>query len=77
GVLLVTVRAHIAIKNSPIMIPMGILNAVSNMVFNVVLLRALGLPGIALSTSCMQMVVAMALWVTFERKIARMERGAA
>jgi len=77
GVLLVAVRAHIALKNSPIMIPMGILNAVSNAVFNVILVRAIGLPGIALSTSCMQAVVALALVVTFERKAAALAREAA
>jgi putative peptidoglycan lipid II flippase len=70
GALLVLARAHVAIQNSAIMVSMGILNAVSNAVFNVILLRAIGLEGIALSTSMMQTVVAVVFYVRLERKLA-------
>jgi putative peptidoglycan lipid II flippase len=62
GALLVLARAHVALKNSGIMIGMGILNAGCNAVFNVVLLKLIGLEGIALSTSCVQAAVALVFW---------------
>jgi putative peptidoglycan lipid II flippase len=70
GALLVLARAHIALKNSPIMLSMGLFNATCNAVFNVVLLRAIGLEGIALSTSCVQAAVAIVFWFRLESKIA-------
>jgi putative peptidoglycan lipid II flippase len=62
GALLVLARAHVALQNLRIMIPMGILNAGLNAVFDVILFFALGLRGIALSTSLMQLGVALAFW---------------
>jgi peptidoglycan biosynthesis protein MviN/MurJ (putative lipid II flippase) len=47
----------------------GAFNALCNAVFNVVLLRYLGLPGLALSTSCVQMVVAIVLWQRLEVRL--------
>jgi putative peptidoglycan lipid II flippase len=70
GALLVLARAHVAIRNSGIMLSMGVLNASLNAVFNVVLLRAIGLEGIALSTSCVQLAVAVVFWFRFEAKVA-------
>jgi putative peptidoglycan lipid II flippase len=70
GALLVLARAHVALKNSSIMLSMGILNASCNAVFNVVLLRFLGLEGIALSTSCVQAAVAIVFWFRLERRLA-------
>ncbi len=75
GALLVLARAHVAVKNSGIMLSMGILNAGCNALFNVVLLKLIGLPGIALSTSCVQAAVAIVFWFRFERRIAALERG--
>jgi putative peptidoglycan lipid II flippase len=69
GALLVLARAHVAVKNSGIMVSMGLLNAGSNAVFNVVLMKAIGLEGIALSTSCVQAVVALVFWVRLEKKL--------
>lgn len=71
GALLVLARAHVAMKNSGIMLGMGILNASLNAFFNVVLLKVIGLEGIALSTSCVQMAIALVFWVRFRRKLAR------
>jgi putative peptidoglycan lipid II flippase len=59
GVLLVLARAHIAMRNSRIMLGMGALNALLNVTFNVLLLPVLGLAGIALSTSCVYAVIAI------------------
>lgn len=79
GVLLVMSRAHIAIQNSRIMFAMGIFNAATNAVMNVVLVRRLGLEGIALSTSCVHTAVAVVFVWLFVRKAreARAPAGAA
>lgn len=69
GALLVLARAHVALKNSGIMIGMGIFNAGCNAVFNVILLQVLGLEGIALSTSCVQLAVAIVFWVKLEQRL--------
>lgn len=73
GALLVLTRAHVALKNSTIMLSMGVFNAACNAVFNVVLLRFLGLEGIALSTSCVQAAVAVVFWVRLEARLAALE----
>ena len=76
GALLVLARAHVAIKNSTIMLSMGALNAGLNAVFNVVLLRVMGLEGIALSTSCVQLGIAVVFWFRLESKLARVRAAA-
>ena len=77
GVLLVLARAHVSMKNSGIMLGMGALNAVLNASFNVVLMQKMGLEGIALSTSCVQLAIALVFWFRFEAKIAHAQRAAA
>jgi len=62
GLLLVLARAHVALQNSRIMLAMGVLNAVSNLVLDVALVRPLGLRGVALATSITHAVVALAFW---------------
>lgn len=69
GALLVLARAHVAMKNGGIMISMGLLNAVSNIVFNLLLLRVLGLEGLALATSCVQSAIAVVFWFQFEARL--------
>lgn len=69
GALLVLARAHVALKNSEIMIGMGLLNAGCNAVFNVVLLKLMGLEGIALSTSCVHLAIAVIFWFRFESRL--------
>jgi putative peptidoglycan lipid II flippase len=76
GALLVLARAHVATKNGSIMISMGILNATTNALGNLVLMRFLGLEGIALSTSIMQGVIAVVFWFRFEKRLARLEAEA-
>jgi len=71
GALLVLARAHVALKNSGIMIGMGILNAGCNAVFNVILLKLMGLEGIALSTSCVHLAIAVIFWFQFETRLKK------
>ena len=69
GALLVLARAHIALKNSRIMLSMGVVNAACNALFDAVLLKVIGLEGIALATSAMHTVVAVVFWFRFEARI--------
>ncbi len=71
GALLVLARAHVALKNSGIMIGMGLLNAGCNAVFNVILLKLMGLEGIALSTSCVHLAIAVIFWFQFESRLKK------
>jgi putative peptidoglycan lipid II flippase len=52
GILLVLARAHVALQNTRIMVPLGILNAALNAGFNLMLFPAIGLRGIAPSLYC-------------------------
>jgi putative peptidoglycan lipid II flippase len=69
GALLVLARAHVALKNSGIMIGMGLLNAGSNALFNMLLLKLMGLEGLALSTSCVHLAIAVIFWFQFESRL--------
>ena len=53
-------------KNSRIMVSMGLLNAVLNVVFDVLFAKAIGLKGIALATSCVHLTVAIVFWFRLE-----------
>ena len=66
GALLVLARAHVAMKNSRIMISMGIINVALNLFFDVVLMRTMGLRGLALSTSLTHLAVAVVFWFRLE-----------
>jgi putative peptidoglycan lipid II flippase len=68
GALLVLARAHVALQNSRIMVSMGVLNAVLNAGFDVLFFRWIGLRGIALSTSMMNLVIAVVFWVRLRAK---------
>jgi len=48
---------------------MGVLNAATNAVGNVVLAKLLGLEGLALATSLVYVVVAIVFWVRFEARL--------
>ncbi len=69
GALLVLARAHIAAKNTSLFLAVGIINALCNALFNVILLRLIGLPGLALATSAVQAVVAVVLWRKLEQRL--------
>lgn len=77
GALLVLVRAHVALKNSGIMVGVGIFNATCNAVFNVLLMNVMGLEGLALSTSAVNIVVVVVLWRRLESRISKMRASAA
>jgi putative peptidoglycan lipid II flippase len=70
GALLVLARAHVALQNSRIMISMGTLNAILNAAFDVMFFQFLGLRGIALSTSMMQLAIAVVFWLRLRVKLA-------
>jgi putative peptidoglycan lipid II flippase len=69
GVLLVLARAHVALKNSGIMVSMGIINASANALFNLLFLKLIGLEGLALSTSCVYWAVSLVFWVRLQKKL--------
>jgi putative peptidoglycan lipid II flippase len=72
GALLILARAHVALKNSRIMVSMGALNAALNAFFNLLLVRFMGLEGIALSTSLVQLVVAAVFFLRLETGVQRL-----
>lgn len=67
GALLVLARAHVALQNSRIMPSMGVLNSGLNALFNALFVGALGLSGIALSTSVTYVIVAIVFWLRLPR----------
>ncbi len=67
--LLVLARANVALQNRRIMIPLGVMNAVSNVVFNVLFLRMLGLRGLALATTCVHALVAGAMLIALRSRL--------
>ncbi len=62
GALLVLARAHVALRNSRIMVRLGVCNAVLNLVLDAALVGPLGLRGIALATSITHVLVAIVFW---------------
>ncbi|HWR96952.1 MAG TPA: lipid II flippase MurJ [Candidatus Methanoperedens sp.] len=72
GALLVFARAHVALRNSTIMLSMAVLNAACNAALNLALVHPLGLRGIALSTACTNLVVAVVFWFRLEARLRRL-----
>ena len=70
GALLVLARAHIALQNTRLFVPLGALNAVLNAGFNLPLVVLFGLRGIALSTSCVQAAIAIVFFLLLEKRLA-------
>lgn len=70
GALLILARAHVAQQNSRIMPGMGVINATSNAILNLLFVRWLGLAGIALSTSVTYVIVAVVFWVRLRGVVA-------
>ncbi len=75
GALLVLARAHVALKNSRIMLGMGLLNAGLNVGLNIVLMNVMGLRGIALSTSLVHATIAVVFYFRLESRLAREREG--
>jgi peptidoglycan biosynthesis protein MviN/MurJ (putative lipid II flippase) len=65
GAVLILSRAHVAFGNSAVLPRIGILAAATNLLFDVLLGRAIGLPGIALATFVTHTVVALTLFREF------------
>jgi putative peptidoglycan lipid II flippase len=74
GWLLVLARAHVSLQNARIMFPLGVLNAGANLAFNALLVRPLGLEGLALSTSLVQLLLALAFAVLLVRRLREEQR---
>ena len=70
GALLVLARAHVALQNTRIMLPLGILNAAINLVFDLLFVRVAGLQGIAFATSLVHVVIAGVFWLALRRRLA-------
>jgi putative peptidoglycan lipid II flippase len=73
GIVLVLARAHVSLGNSRILIGMGTLNAAANLILNVLFAHWLGLEGIALATSAVNVVVAWVFWVRLGRRLRAAE----
>jgi putative peptidoglycan lipid II flippase len=69
GALLVLARAHVALENTRLMLPLGVLNASLNLTFDLILVRVAGLSGIALATSLVHAVIAVVFWRALRRKL--------
>ena len=69
GIVLVLARAHVSLGNSRILVGMGALNAAANLALNAVFARWLGLEGIALATSAVNVVVAWVFWIRLGRRL--------
>ena len=63
---LIFVRAHLVLKNTKFLMVLGIMNFILNIVFNLVLIKPLGISGLALSTTVTYTILAVVL---FFRKI--------
>ncbi len=69
GAVLILSRAHVALQNSAILPRIGALAAVTNLAFDLVLGRAMGLCGIALATAFTHVIVATALYASLDRAV--------
>jgi len=70
GALLVLARAHVALQNTRIMLPLGMLNAALNLALDLVLVRVAGLQGIACATSLVHLAIAAIFWQAMRRRLA-------
>ena len=73
GIVLVLSRAHVSLGNSRILVGVGVFNAVSNLVLNLLFVRVLGLEGIALATSVVSALVAWVFWIRLGRTLRAAE----
>lgn len=75
GLMLLYVRANIALGNSGIMWRVGLLNAALNVLFDVALGRVWGVGGVVLGTAFTHGVVAWVLYTQYRRTSARLGHG--
>ncbi len=69
AVLLILVRANVALQNTHIMLPLGILNVALNAGLNALLLGPFGLGGLLAATAGTQTIIAMLLLTTLQRSL--------
>lgn len=69
AVLLILVRANVALQNTHIMLPLGIINVALNAALNALLLRPFGLGGLLAATAGTQATVALLLYVSLQRSL--------
>jgi len=69
GVLLLQVRAYQCLRRSRWMVPLGVANAVLNVVFNLALVPFFGLEGVALGTSLVHIVLATGFFFVLSRHL--------
>lgn len=76
AVLLILVRANVALQNTHIMLPLGILNVGLNAGLNALLLRPFGLGGLLAATAGTQAIIAILLFVSLQRSLrSKIQRG--
>ncbi len=75
--LLVLARAHVALQNQRIMVPLGVLNASLNVLFNLILVRSLGVRGLALATALVHTCIAAIFFYQFLRVLKARQRSEA
>ncbi|MFO0662637.1 MAG: lipid II flippase MurJ [Polyangiaceae bacterium] len=69
AVLLILVRANVALQNTHIMLPLGIINVALNAALNAALLRPFGLGGLLAATAGTQAIVAIILYLALQRSL--------
>ena len=67
------VRALSAIKRNDLLMWGTLINVFSNVVLNILFMRILGLPGIALSTSVVMVISCVYLWIMLLRSLRKNE----
>jgi putative peptidoglycan lipid II flippase len=70
--LLILARAHVSLRNTRIMLSMGVLNATLNATLNLAFFRVLGVAGIALATSVMHTVIAAVFWFRLRNPLEKL-----
>lgn len=68
------VQAHLALKNTGILMKLGLFSCCLNVVLNYILMQFLGVSGIALSTSITALIIAILLFIFFRKKVLSCER---
>lgn len=75
GALLVLGRAHVALQNSGILVRLGLFNATTNLLLNVLFVGPLGLEGVALATSITHTAVAVIFALLLRKKLHELGPG--
>lgn len=76
GALITLARAHSAMGNSQFFWKLGVINASLNLVLDLILVRPLGLPGVALATSLVHAAMAALMFRALIVAVRRIRQGA-